>query len=214
MLSRDKRQAGIIKLEGGGMQPQLYGNPSVGNRPSCWGKPDIYDSQDRECRGCGFQSSCRDQVIKLTPAQQNPPVTTTPAPYYHSYAPYAAPQPTVAPAPVPAPVQISQYRPAPVAPAPIAPPTYTAPATRAPVPQQPPQAAQFQQDWYGRMQDPLFFTVLSPPPLRQQMYGETFGERFFKNLLLDVGAMAAGHLMLALRQMLLPPLPPDPTQRR
>jgi len=46
------------------------------------------------------------------------------------------------------------------------------------------------------------------------MYGETFGERFFKNLLLDVGAMAAGHLMLALRQMLLPPLPPDPTQRR
>lgn len=193
------------------MQSQSYGSP-IGNRPSCWGKPDVYDSQDRECRGCGFQVSCRDQVIKLTPTHQTPPVTTTPAPYYHSYAaPYSAPQA----APMPAPVQITQYRPpvqvapAPV-PAPIAPPTYTAPAKPV-VPTQPQvQQPMFQQDWYGRMQDPLFFTILSPPPFRPQMHGENFGERFFKNLLLDLSAMAAGHLMLALRQMVLPPGPNDP----
>jgi hypothetical protein len=64
------------------------------------------------------------------------------------------------------------------------------------------------------MQDPLFFTILSPPPFRPQMQGENFGERFFKNLLLDISAMAAGHLMLALRQMILPPLPPGQNDQR
>lgn len=191
------------------MQSQLYGT-QTGNRPSCWGRTDIYDSEDRECRNCGFQSSCRAQVIKLTPTQQTPPVNT-PAPYYHSYAPYTSPQP--APAPVAAPI-VKYHPPAPApivpAPAPVA-PTYTAPVVKAvPAPMQQPQAVPVQQDWYGRMQDPLFFTVLSPPPFRPQMQGESFGERVLKNLALDLTAMAAGHLMLALRQMLLPPVPKPP----
>lgn len=192
------------------MQSQSYGSTSVGNRPPCWGRPDVYDAGDRECRGCGFQTTCRAQVIKLTPTQQISPVNS-PAPYYTTYAPYA-PQPAVQPAPVPAPVPapITRYQPpAPAPMMPVAPPTYTAPVKVATQPTQTvhPQVHQqmLAQDWYGRMQDPLFFTVLSPPPFRPQMQGENFGERVLKNLALDLAAMAAGHLMLALRQMLLPP---------
>lgn len=199
------------------MQQMLqHSDPPLG-RPGCWGRPDIYDSEDKECRGCGFQNTCRNQVIKLTPNQQMAPVQTT-APYYpYQPAPYTAPQ-SAMPAPVPAPVQIARYQPAPM-PAPIAPPTYMAPVkVPAPLPTVQPQYSQqgfpAQQDWYGRMQDPLFFSVLSPPPFRPQMLGETFPERVFKNLLLDVTALAFGHLMLGLRQMILPPQPQDKSNER
>lgn len=183
------------------MHPQSYGS-TEGNRPGCWGRPDVFDAGDRECRGCGFQATCRAQVIKLTPNQQVP--VTTPAPYYASYAPYAQ-QSNVQPAPAPAPIMRYQPPlPAPM-PVPVAPPQYTAPVRVATQPTQPAQQPAPAQDWYGRMQDPLFFTVLSPPPFRPQMQGENFGERVLKNLALDLAAMAAGHMMLALRQMLLPP---------
>lgn len=190
------------------MQSQLYGDPQIGNRPGCWGRTDVYDSDSRECRGCGFQSSCRNQVVKLTPAQAVAPVNP---PYYSQYQAPALPYVAPPPAPAPAPAPVVRYQ----APAPMA-PTYTAPAP-APVrmPAQVPtmahpqmQQGQMQQDWYGRMQDPLFFTVLSPPPFRPQMPGENFGERVVKNMLLDGVALLLGHGMLALRQMLLPPPPP------
>lgn len=199
-------------------QTLLYGDSQTGNRPGCWGRTDVYDSENRECRGCGFQNSCRNQVIKLTPQQQVIPQAPMNAPTYYPYqtAPYQAPVPAPMPmqAPVPAPMQIARYQPS-VTPAPIAPPTYVAPApvrVPAPIPTQQPQQMQNvppQQDWYGRMQDPLFFHILSPPPFRPQMPGEVFGERLLKNLALDVAAMACGHLMLGLRQMILPPGPPS-----
>lgn len=191
------------------MQSQPFGDPQVGNRPGCWGRTDVYDSDSRECRGCGFQSTCRNQVIKSTPAQAVAPVNQ---PYYSQYTapalPYMAPQLAQAP------IQVARYQ-AP-APAPIA-PMYTTPApapvrVQAQVPtlsHQQMQPGQPQQDWYGRMQDPLFFQILSPPPFRPQMHGENFGERLFKNLMLDLASMAMGHLMLGLRQMVLPPQPPD-----
>lgn len=206
-----------------------HGDPASGNRPGCWGRSDVFDSESRECRGCGFNSTCRSQVIKMTINQQPtvPQVTQTIPAYYSpipqpAHLPYQVPHSPVAPAPIPAPV--AQVAPAPVsiqrynppAPAPVA-PSYMAPRVASPQPTQPTQpvavAGQpFVQDFYGRMQDPLFFQILSPPPFRSQMMGESFGERFFKNLMLDLGTMAFFHAGLALRQMFLPPQPPQPPE--
>lgn len=191
----------------------LYGNTQSGNRPGCWGRLDVYDSEGRECRGCGFQSSCRDNVIKQTINNQQA-VQQVSTGYY---SPYQQPMPF---APAPAPMAITPYQ-AP-APAPVQVARFVAPApvvqqqpvrVPAPIPTQLPQQAmhpgQMQHDWYGRMQDPLFFQILQPPPFRAQVPGESFGQRFIKNLALDLGTMAFFHAGLALRQMFLPPKPPD-----
>lgn len=195
----------------------MFGNPPTGS-PSCWGRVDSYNSEDRECRGCGFQNTCRNQVIKLTlNNQQAIPQMPIPAPqYYSSYQPAVAPAPNYtlpthhAPAPI-----VTRY--VPPQPAPI--PVYQSP--RPPVHQQQ-QMAQPQQpqqqipavDWYGRTQDPLFFHVLSPPPFRPQMPGEQFGERLMKNIILDIATLFFGHLMLGARQMILPPQPDDFNARK
>jgi hypothetical protein len=203
-----------------------HGDSQSGNRPGCWGRADTFDTESRECRGCGFQITCRSQVINQTLNQQQtvPQVSTLPS-YYsiqpHAQQPYAVPK-QVAQAPVPfqappapAPVAaVTRYVPPP---APL-PTTMTAPYSAPPrtIQQQPPpqmqqmpqQHPQMTQDFYGRMQDPLFFQILGSPPFRPQMPGENFGERVVKNLLLDLGTMAFFHAGLALRQMFLPPKPP------
>lgn len=203
----------------------LHGNSQTGNRPGCWSRVDVYDSENRECRGCGFQESCRAQVIKTINTQQQAAVqqvSNVPSPYYSPGFPpqtqYAVPQqvPVYQPQLQPRPfMPLTQY---------AAAPSYAAPPQRVgppqPAPQAPPQQQMPQQmqqapvDWYGRMTDPLFFQILSPPPFRAQMQGETFVERVGKNMMLDMGTMAFFHLGLALRQMFLPPQPLQPQQPR
>lgn len=220
----------------------IAGGTNSGNRPGCWSNANVYDNQSRECRGCGFQSSCREQVIKQTMNNQPsvPNVSTIPS-YYSQFpqqsVPFATPSPVAPPMPPPmfGPPQPQQPTvmkfTAPPPPAPqqmqMQPQMY-APQQMQQMPQQPmqqqmrpmsPQPQPFQhqvsmgsQDFYGRVQDPLFFALMQPPPFRPQMDGETFMERFGKNLMLDLGAMACFHLGLALRQMFLPPQPAQPLQ--
>lgn len=199
-----------------------HGNPQTGNRPGCWSRVDVYDSENRECRGCGFQESCRAQVMKTISTQQQVAVQqVSNVPYYAPFQQqqqYATPQYTV-----PQQQQIPMYQPQmTMQPRPFVPaaPSYAVPARVGP-PAQAPQAAPQQQvqqaaitDLYGRMPDPLFFQVLSPPPFRAQMHGETFVERVGKNMLLDLSAMAFFHLGLAVRQMLLPPQPSHPPREK
>jgi hypothetical protein len=214
----------------------INGGTQTGNRPGCWGRNDIYDLQSRDCRGCGFQTSCRDQIIKQTMNTQPSPVPQVNSPthipsYYSTFlqpTPFAQPQqvpqqfapqaPPMFQQPQPPQQQVSvfKFQPPPV-------PMQAAPAFQAPRPpsvpvMQPPQPQQLQQqvlmgqqDFYGRVQDPLFYALMAPPPFRPQMEGETFMERVGKNLLLDLTSMACFHLGLALRQMFMPPsLPTQP----
>ncbi len=216
----------------------VLNGPQTGNRPSCWGRTDVYDGNDRECRGCGFQVSCREQVLRVIQSTQpvipqipNPPPMTQPS-YYQNFLTPNAPAPLVPvapPQPVPfnpaQPVQIMKFGQPPTVPQvpqmfqqpQVAPPPQMfaqRPALPVPVTTQPPvpqapQQARFG-DWYGRAQDPLHFALFQPPPFRPQMEGETFFERVGKNLALDLGTMFFFHLGLALRQMILPPAPPAP----
>lgn len=195
----------------------------TGNRPGCWGRADVYDADNKECRGCGFQETCRSQVIKTISAHQVavPQVSNVPqySPQYPGFPQqqqqYAVPQQTQqAPVWQPQQLQPRAFVPAPTyaAPTRVGPPQ---PVPPAPVPQQQvqPQPGMVPADWYGRMQDPLFFQILSPPPFRGQMQGETFMERVGKNMLLDLGTMAFFHLGLAMRQMFLPPQPVLPREK-
>lgn len=206
--------------------------PASGVRPNCWGRPDVYDNQDRECRGCGFQASCRDNVVRAIAAQQ-PAVPQMPSPqpmnmpsFYQNH--LTPPQHAAPPAPfatVPfnpsQPIQVTNFRP----PVPVnqPPPMFAAPQqfmqpkpvpvvpqvvqpvpTQQPLPPVNPNQHRVT-DWYGRVQDPLHFALFQPPPYRPQMDGETFGQRVAKNILLDAGTLLLFHLALALRQMVLPP---------
>lgn len=195
------------------------GNVQTGNRPNCWSRVDVYDSENRECRGCGFQESCRSQVMKTINSNQQPAVqNVSNVPSYQQpsyYAPfqqqtqYAVPQALTQMYQPPA-VQAKQFVPTTnyAVPAPFVAPTRIGPPQQLQPPvQQPQQQISAPADWYGRIQDPLFFQVLGPPPFRAQMQGETFGERLAKNMLLDLGMMAFFHLGLAVRQMFLPPTP-------
>lgn len=113
----------------------------------------------------------------------------------------------MAPAPAPAAQApaVIQYRPqTPVAPQP-------AQQQAMQIPQQQQVPARFQ-DWYGRVQDPMFYAVTTaPPPFRPQFEGESFGERVMKNAGLAMAEAAVGQVLLAIRQMFLPPGPVRPT---
>lgn len=210
----------------------INGDTQSRNRPGCWGRTDIYDSENRECRGCGFQSTCQNQVIKTIQSAQPtvPQVSQSHSPYspfQHQPQQYSIPQSAFrVPTPAPFSPPVPSYVPQAPLPAPYAVPTRIPVVPPAPMPQM--HAAQMQpqmtqmptqmpmtgaQDFYGRVQDPLFFPVMNAPPFRPQLPGETFGERFLKNLFLDLGTMAAFHVGLALRQMILPPQPKLPDEK-
>lgn len=162
-----------------------YGDPTsttrlLGPRPPCWGTSK-YDNDDRECKGCSFHHTCREQVLKTRPAT----APAAPVSYFNQFAPqqtYAAPAP-IAP-------QVVQVRPAAVA---------------APVVQQqqmPPQV----QDRYGQFQDPMFMTVKSTAGvMRPQLPGENFGQRIAKNMLLASVESALGEVLLGVRQFIWAP---------
>lgn len=179
-----------------------YGDPSTGTsqllgpRPPCWGTSK-YDNEDRECRGCGFQNTCRDYIMKSKPS------VTTPAPapvasYFSQFTPqtqYATPQ-VVVPAPV-APVAPQVI---PVKPAPAQAPT---PVQARPAPQ---PVGPVIEDRYGQFQDPMFHALKSTPTvLRPQLPSENFAQRVAKNMLLASVESALGEMVLGVRQFLWTP---------
>lgn len=178
-----------------------YGTPSapVVERPRCWGRS--FDEMSGECRRCGFQNSCKDEIIRCN--------INRPAPM-QQYQPAYGPAPAV-------PYAVPQQAP---------PMQYQQP--QAPLMQRPPQqlaqeAAQrammmntvqmTQQPPYGWMHDPLYYTMAAtPPPVRPQMMGESFGGRVAKNIFLAMIEALFGQCFLAVRQLILPPAPPMSTE--
>lgn len=204
-----------------------YGNPAAGTspeRPPCWGLS--YDNDNRECQTrCAFRESCRQEVQRKINAQrlapQAAPPPYPPVPQYGQPAPMM-PQYGQQPVQVPVPVQIPIIPPQPpaprvpgygVPPPPQPPQPPRPPAQAGPVPQA--QAAQ-QQAYgpihfgvYGAINDPLHTGLHSAAgPFRPQMPGETFLERWFKNMLLNGLEAVAKEVVLGIRQMWLPPVPP------
>lgn len=67
-------------------------------------------------------------------------------------------------------------------------------------------------DVYGSFPDPLYlYMAANPVPLRYQMPGETFLERFAKNTALGLMEEVCSQAVLAVRQLRLPPRP-EPQQ--
>lgn len=154
--------------------------------PRCWGKS--YDENDRECKGCGFQASCREEVFRKNAEPR--PVTAS----------YWAAQ---APRPYAAPIQVQ-----PMAVQPYVPP-FPQMATMRPV-AQPVQASPgpMPAHRYGWLQDPMYQVVHSaPPPMRPQMQGEGFMERMVKNVALSMLEKGVAECLLAIRQMVFAPKP-------
>jgi hypothetical protein len=174
-----------------------YGEPSapvrqLSPRPPCWGTSK-YDNEDRECRGCGFQQTCRDEVMKSKPVAAPIPVSN----YYNQFVPsqpYATPQ-AIVQQPVKTPTapatQVVQVRPA-----------------QQPAVVQP--ASPVVRDRYGQFQDPMFTTIKSTPSvMRPQLPGEAFTQRVAKNMLLASAESAIGELLLGVRQFLWAPREDD-----
>lgn len=177
--------------------PQYGGYPSpapapVVSRPICWGKS--FDETNRECRGCSFQTSCKEEVVRAASYSR---------PYYGT--PEAQRAPMYAAAPIPAPV-----------PAPV--PVYTQPARASilpvvhqpsPMAMKPEQRSDLPAYGYGWVNDQLFYSIhTSPPVYRTQLPGETFVERAAKNVALSVFESLLGSLLLAARQIIWAPKRP------
>jgi hypothetical protein len=165
---------------------------SVQARPPCWGKS--FDETNRECRGCGFQTSCKEDIIQQNQARR---------PYYG--------QPDyrqAAPAPIPVPTT-PWSPPMPVQPPPRVAPLAVAPPPQYPVPARPPEHG-LPQYGYGWVPDPLFYSVhMAPPMMRHQFPDETFMERTVKNVGLSMLEAFFGSLLLATRQMIWAPTPEE-----
>lgn len=162
----------------------MYGDPAnrsavLGPKPPCWGTSK-FDNEDRECRVCGFQNTCREQTVRAKTAVSP---TTSYFSQFQPPTPYAVPQPVVHAIPVP---------PAPQMRVPVAP---------SPVPQQTGLT-----DRYGQFNDPLFGTMKSTPSVvRPQFPGETYPQRIAKNMMLSSIEGALGELLLGVRQFLWTP---------
>ncbi len=163
-------------------------------KPPCWGKS--FEESNRECRGCGFQASCKDQILKDNMFRQSGNYGQPTG----GYRPYAAP----APAPIPVPV------------APWQPPAQRFPLPvmhAAPAPVAQPPAAMVNQNpaampkyGYGWVADPLFYALNTAPPLmRPQFPEEGFVERVVKNTVLSMLESFMREVYLAVRQMIWAP---------
>lgn len=181
-----------------------YGDPNSGKvpaRPQCWGSG--YESESRQCKGCGWQNSCREHIISLNINRQNSPQQQQNVPAYSfaqypsfAPAPYTSPLPVVqqqqwpAPPAAPAPVQVQQFRP--VSPAPPVPAQQArpmAPFIPAPMP-----------GGYGSIGDPFFNVIgASPAPVRPQYEGESYAGRVFKNAGLSAVEAIFGQFLLGIR---------------
>lgn len=178
-----------------------YGAPynPVAERPRCWSKE--YSEGVRECRICSYQVSCKDEIIRANVARQPAPAQQQP----QYFQPYAVPQPVqVMNNHVPQQSSVPTFR------------GFQNPQTQlAPMQHQPQQIVNrniYQQPTnqfgYGWIQDPLYFTLTSaPPPMRPQMGDETFFDRVVKNTGLAMLESFFGQCLIAVRQMVLPPMP-------
>lgn len=169
-------------------------------KPPCWGKS--FEDGNRECRGCGFQGSCRDEVIRASMNRTVYPQVPQYQPYFQQQAPQVQyPQIPVAP-----PVQVPQYQPPQQS-------VLFSRLSRA-APQQQPQMMpqmmmpqiQNQQTsipyGYGWVPDPMHHYVHTTPPVfRAQMPGESFGERMVKNIGLSMLESLFATMFLSVRQM-------------
>jgi hypothetical protein len=160
---------------------QGYGYPAAAPvpfsqpRPPCWGKS--YDENNRECKGCPVQVSCKDEIIKLN-VQRRP---------YYGTQPTAPAYPAAA-APVPG------YFPQPPQPRPYQPPQ------QIPIPVANQGGGGLPLYGYGWIRDPMFHTIHQAPVERNQFPGESFGERAIKNVALSLIEALFGSLLLAVRQ--------------
>ena len=173
-----------------------YGAPPqrISAYPPCHAKS--YDDMSGECRRCGFQNSCKDEIIR-----QNVIRPLAPYPAYGGPTPttsYAVPQPV-------RPVLYSQPQGVQRPPAvPVAQDTTRLAQMMMPM-------TQGQQPPYGWLQDPLYYSMAAtPPPVRPQMQGEAFWERIMKNAGLAMVEALFGQCFLAVRQLILPPIPKGP----
>lgn len=213
-----------------------YGAPS--ERPRCWGDSRVYETTSRECRSCPFQNSCGDQITRArnahqlaqatiqTPVQQQVPAYGNA--YFAQYAPpqVAQPLPVIQPATsyqppptyqapatyqttqVPVQVRPVQPTPAPVQPVPVQ--TVQTGAQMMQRPAYPPLPVAPPADRYGWMADPLYYTIAATPvPPRPQYEGETFVARVGKNMMLDMAESFFKQCLLGIRQVVLPPDPPQ-----
>lgn len=186
-------------------RPFLYGDPAtnssvLGPRPPCWGTSK-YDNEDRECRNCGFQNTCREQTIKtktaVVPTVAVPTAVPTPSNYFSQFQPATA---YAAPRPLPAVQARPIVPPSPVPVQPAVPIHQTVPIQAVAQHQQMPPMIQ---DRYGQFQDPMFVTIKATPGImRPQLPGESFPERVMKNMALASLESAIGEVLLGVRQFL------------
>ena len=155
-----------------------YGVPMVGPpqaadaRPRCWALG--HDLMSRDCRGCGYQTSCKDECDRRRIQQM----------------PFQQPHPQ----PVPVPVPVAYHQPQ---------PGYPQAANRALAPAARSIQQLASQGSYGWYQDPLYWNMAAvPPPVRIQLEGEGFFERVAKNAVLAAGEAVLGQCFLAIRQAL------------
>jgi hypothetical protein len=195
-------------------------------RPRCWGKE--YATDNRECRACSFNNSCRDQIIRSNinrpslyqQAQHTVPTNNTipHVPYRTAYPAqtYATPQPVptvpVQPAPTFTPPTIPLQQPTyqHVQPPPRYQPPQPQPQQAQPAQPQQQQAQQPQPTQnsypYGWLQDPLYWQIsATPSPVRPQLPGETYFQRVSKNMVLALAEAFFAQGLLAMRQLVLPP---------
>ena len=180
------------------MPAYQYGSPPAPQRPQCWGDERYHNPSTRECRGCYYQTSCKDQILRSRGYQPAPAVSPP------SVAPYGyVPTPPGYPAP-PAPSQ--------VVPVNVAPPQAQA-VVRQPPPQQGIYPAP-ERYGYGWLTDPMYYQMAaSPPPMIPQLEGETFFERLLKNMVIDGMRSLTFQLHLAARQWVWPVAPREAPAR-
>jgi hypothetical protein len=184
-----------------------YGSPTAPTieRPRCWGRS--FDEMSGECRRCGFQNSCKDEIIRLNINRQMPAPMM---PAYGGPVPaggYAAPQQLQQPVMMQMAPPQAQVAGAMMVRPPAAPPVAQEAAARQ---VQMMQQQQRSQEVYGWLHDPLYYTMAAtPPPVRPQLQGESFWERVAKNAALSMGEAFFGQCFLAVRQLVLPPKPPE-----
>lgn len=180
------------------MATTVYSPPHASNYPPCWGNPRSFDPNGRECLSCGVRGSCKDRVDaqKALPVYSAPtyqPPYTPPATYAApTYSPPAYYQPNYAQTTNP---WAQQARP-------------SLPVVQTPQPSPSPAPAVYQHDgeFYGRYNDPFHYAVAhNPSPPRYQLQGESFAERFIKNMFLGSLEAASLEVTKGIRQMVLPP---------
>lgn len=189
--------------------------------PPCYTDEIYYDPTSRDCRSCTWQNSCKESIdakrrnngLTQIGGQHRPAITSIPqqvaSPFIHNQPVPNAPHwpgnlvPNAPPPGVFRWPNIAQ----PAQPMAAYPNQYQQqPAQRPQVQNAAPTQYAFQDEHFGRVQDPLYYTISATPvPMRPQFAGETFTERLTKNVALHLMEVFLTQLLLGVRQMFMPP---------